>query len=59
MDHRVQKDQRLEESRVDQGKIGELGTTHAMAHANDGSGHLLSERIDHVEKIAAVIEPGR
>jgi hypothetical protein len=54
----VNEDESLEETGMEEGEVGKLAATHAVTHTNYGTGHLLAVDIDHVKKIATVIQPG-
>lgn len=40
------------------GRGEQLGGADAVAYADEGTGHLRSEVVDHVEKISGVVGPG-
>lgn len=41
------------------GQVGDLAAAHAVADADDGAWHLLAEDVDHVQEVAAVVQPCR
>jgi hypothetical protein len=59
LDDWIEQNQSFEETRVKEGQICELAAAHAVADAYQGTGHLVTEGVDHVKEITAVIEPCR
>lgn len=55
MDNGVDEDEGLEEAGMQESEVGELAAAHAVAYADYGTGHLIAEDVDNVEKIATVI----
>lgn len=59
LDDRVNEDESLQETWMDESEIRKLAAAHAVADANERSGHLVAEGIDHVEEITAMVKPCR
>ena len=51
----VDEDEGVQEARVQQGQLGRVAVSHAVADADDGVRHCVLEGVDQEEEVAAVV----